>query len=255
MAYITVPHGYEVRNPYGELLLYHDTNITVETGVAHDHADITGTNGQTVFSLTAPTNKGIFADTVVASYQGVEYTDTIAAGDVTATGANQHDITIAGFSTFASAANNPRHNGAVIGIGSHVTVGYTSFAIAGGNLVISFPNQSTQSRERNAILTQIGNGNTTFGIGFIAAPATVTNVADEKTATPDVTLSPASLQGELVSFDFDEVVTHTHQSTDSAGGVQIPLVTGTVLEFTNTTDSYVVVENQPSKRRGDYYIS
>ena len=255
MAYKTVPHGYEVRNPYGELLLYHDTDISVETGVGHDHADITGTNGQTVFSLTAPTAKGIFGDTVVARYQGVEYTDTIVAGDVTATGANQHDITVAGFSTFASASTNPRHSGAIIGIGSHVVRGYTSFSIASGDLVLSFPSQAIQSRERNAILTQIGNGNTTFGIGFIGANAIVTNVADEKTTSPDVTLSPASLEGERVSFDFDEVVTATHTAPIGGGEVSVPLPFGTVLEFTQTTDSYVIVEDQPAKRRGDAYVS
>ena len=225
--------------------MYHDTDVSVETGVGHDHADLTSTNGQTVFTLAAPTAKGIFGDTVVARYLGVEYTDTVAAGDITATGANQHDITVAGFSTFASASTNPRHQGAVIGIGSHVVAGYDSFQITGGNLVISFPNQSTQSRERTAILAQITNGNTTFGIGFIAFDATVTNVADEKTISPDITLSPAGLQGENVSFDFDEVITQTHASSASAGGVQIPLIFGTVLEFAQQTDSYVVVNDTP----------
>ena len=254
MAYKSVPHGYEVKNPYGELLMYHDTDITVETGVGHDHADITAANGQTVYTLTAPTAKGIFADTIVAEYQGVEYTDTIAAGDVTATGANLHDITIAGFSTFPSAANNPRHQGAVLGIGSHVTRGYTSFEITGGDLILHFPSQSTQSRERAAILNQISGGNTTFGIGFISLVATVTNVADEKSTTPDVTLTPGGLQGERVSFDFDEVITQTHASSASTGGVQIPLIPGTVLEFAQQTDSYVVIDDTPVRNKKSYYV-
>lgn len=257
MAYKRVPHGYEVTNPYGELLLYHDTDITINAGVIFDHDDIEGINGQTVFSLTLPTGSVLLENTLVARFLGVTYSQVISSGDVTVDSSDPlgHTISIQYIPSVDTNSPNPRANGARMVIGGH-TLRFASWTLSSpGLLSIVFENQSQRAREFQAIQDELSSGDQAFEIRFLPSEAVVDSVADASTTTPDVTLTLPSYEGESVSFDFEEMVTTTHEVANSAGGAQIPLVLGDELEFSETTGSYVIVEDQPSKRRGDYYIS
>ena len=251
MAFKKVNDGYVASNPNGEMLVYHDLDVEINVGVEYVHADIVATNGQTVFDLTIAANEELIPATVVANFEGVNYTDDIAASDVTTYSgdSNRRTIAIAGFSSFPTLPNDDRHTGAILGIGSHVLRGVTAFSIASDQtLYIAFASQSARSHEQQAILDQIDGGFLTFGIEFAEYPATVVSVTGETTTSPQITLSPHAFAGEDVSFDFDEKVQKTHALATSVSGTAIPLIPGDELSFTAnppTTLGYVVVNDTP----------
>ena len=258
MAYKRVPHGYEVTNPYGELLMYHDVQITIDAGVLYDHDDIVGANGQTTFSLSlASSSTELLEDTLEVNFGGVTYTESIVSGDVVfGSDVLGHTVVISAFQAFPTATNNPRNNNALLTIGGH-TLRYDTIGITSGSgLTITFESQSQRGREFQAIQDELTGGAADFNIRFLGGPAVVASVADAATLTPDVTLTQASFEDEPVSFDFQEKVSVTHEVTAAAGGAQIPLVFGDVLEFPggDQTGKYVVVDDTPVRNRKSYYV-
>ena len=251
MGFKKIDTGYTVSNPNGELLMYHDVEVTINVGIAFDHDDITSTNEQTVFDLALHgSSTALIPDSVVATFEGINVTKAIADTDVVNyTGdASGHTLQITDFSTtITTPSTNPRHNGSVMGVGGYV-VNYSSFRIVGNNLLIEFNSQGERSAAARDIIAQIDGGNTTFGFAINPFVATVVSVTGASTATPQVTLAEGGFTGEVVGFDFDEVISVTHAIEDAKGGAAIPLVVGDELNFTPVigTSGYVVVDDAPN---------
>ena len=162
MAYKKVQSGYLPSNPTGELVIYHDVDLSVKVGIQHDTVTATApTAGDTVFNFAATAGAIVLGETIDINYGGASpASSAITAGDVSQDPSDSrgHTLQVENTGFADSSDTGGRHGGAIIRIGGTQILNVQGFRVSGGTLFMTFGAQALRVAAATQITDSIALG-------------------------------------------------------------------------------------------------